>query len=150
MDLGQCSLSKVDSINTFPNPTSADKVRSFLELTGYYRQKIRGYADITQPLTLLLKKNTKFESGVEQQHAFELLKEKQMIPPVLIFRDYKQEFIICTDASDVGLGGVLMQERNGRPQPIAYASRLCTSAERNYSITERETLAVIFCLEKKL
>ncbi len=41
-----------------------------------------------------------------------------------------------------------MQERNGKLQPIAYASRLCTSAERNYSITERETLDVIYCLER--
>ena len=40
-----------------------------------------------------------------------------------------------------------MQERNGTPQPIAYTSRLCTSTERNYSITERQTLAVIHCLE---
>ncbi len=58
------------------------------------------------------------------------------------------EFILCTDASDIGLGGILMQKRNGKPQPTAYASRLCTSAERNYSITERETLAVIYCLER--
>ena len=43
-----------------------------------------------------------------------------------------------------GLGGILMQERNGKPQPVAYASRLSTAAERNYSITERETLAVIY------
>lgn len=41
-----------------------------------------------------------------------------------------------------------MQTRNGKPQPIAYTSRLCTNAERNYSITERETLAVIHSLEK--
>ncbi len=50
----------------------------------------------------------------------------------------------------LGLGGILMQERNGKPQPIAYTSRLCTTAERNYSVTEREreTLAVKYCLEK--
>ncbi len=64
--------------------------------------------------------------------------------PVLIFPDYLNEFILFTD---IGLGGILMQERNGEPQPIAYTSRLCTAAERNYSITERETLAVIYCLE---
>ncbi len=61
--------------------------------------------------------------------------------------DYTQEFILFTDASDVGLGGILMQKRNGHPHPIAYVSRLCTAAEKNYSITERETLAVIYCLE---
>ncbi len=44
--------------------------------------------------------------------------------------------------------GILIQERNGKPQPIAYASRLCTTAERKYSVTERETLPVIYCLEK--
>ena len=52
--------SKVDAVNTFPTPTSADKVRSFLGLTGYYRQYIRGYADIAHPLSSLLKKDSKF------------------------------------------------------------------------------------------
>ncbi len=65
----------------------------------------------------------------------------------MIFPDYTKEFILCTDASDVGLGGILMQERNGNAHPIAYASRLYTAAERNYSITESEILAVIFCRE---
>ncbi len=67
--------------------------------------------------------------------------------PVLIFPDYSKEFMLRTNSSHIGLGGILMQERNGEPQPIAYASRLCTAAERNYSITERDTLAVIYCLE---
>ena len=79
--------SKIDTVKAFPTPTSADKVRSFLGLTGYYRQYIRGYANIAQPLTLLLKRNTKFEWGVEQQNAFELLKEKHTSSPVLIFPD---------------------------------------------------------------
>ncbi len=70
------------------------------------------------------------------------------ISPVLIFPDYNKEFILCTDDSDIGLAGILMQERNGKPQPIPYASRLCTSAEKNYSITERETPAVIYCLHR--
>ncbi len=98
-------------------------------------------------MSLLLKKNTEFSWGPSQTKAFETLKEKLTSSPVLIFPDYTKEFILCTDASDVGLGGILMQERNGNPHPIAYASRLCTAAEKNYSITERKTLAVIYCLE---
>ncbi len=65
---------------------------------------------------------------------------------MLIFPDYSKEFISCTDTSDIALGGILMQERNGKPQPIAYASRLWTAAETNYNITETETLAVIYLL----
>ncbi len=139
--------SKIDVVKNFPQPTTAEKVRSFLGLTGYYRKFIKNYADIAQPLSSLLKKNTTFSWGAAQIKAFETLKERLTSSPVLIFPDYKQEFILCTDASDIGLGGILMQERNGNPHPIAYASRLCTSAEKNYSITERETLAVIYCLE---
>ena len=140
--------SKVDVVKHFPTPTSVEKVRSFLGLTGYYRKFIKGYADIAQPLSSLLKKNAEFTWGPTQIKAFDTLKEKLTSSPVLILPDYTQEFILATDASDIGLGGVLMQERNGAPQPIAYASRLCTAAERNYSITERETLAVIYSLEK--
>jgi len=140
--------SKVDAVRNFPEPNSVDKVRSFLGLTGYYRQFIKGYANIAQPLSSLLKKNVTFTWETTQKEAFETLKEKLTSSPVLIFPDYTKDFILCTDASDIGLGGILMQERNGTPQPIAYASRLCTAAEKNYSITERETLAVIYCLEK--
>ncbi len=114
-------------------------------MTGYYQKFIKNYADIAQPLSSLLKKKAEFSWGPSQIKAFETLKEKLKSSPVLIFPDYTQEFIICTDASDVGLGGILMQERNGHPHPIAYASRLCTAAEKNYSIIEHETLAVIYC-----
>ncbi len=96
-------------------PTSVEKVRSYLGLTGYYRQFIRGYADIASPLTSLLKKDAKFHWGPEQQNAFETLKVKLSSSPVLILPDYTKEFILCTDASDIGLGGILMQERNGKP-----------------------------------
>ncbi len=120
--------SKVDVVKHFPQPTSVEKVRSFLGLTGYYRKFIKNYADIAQPLSSLLKKNTEFSWGPSQTKAFETLKEKLTSSPVLIFPDYTKEFILCTDASDVGLGGILMQERNGNTHPIAYASRLCTAA----------------------
>ncbi len=116
-------------------------------MTGYYRIFIKNYADIAQPLSSLLKKKAEFSWGPSQIKAFETLKEKLISSPVLIFPDYTEKFILCTDASDVGLGGTLMQERNGNPHPKAYASRLCTAAEKKYSVTERETLAVIYCLE---
>ncbi len=122
-------------------------MKSFLGLTGYYREFIKNYADIAQPLSLLLKKNIEFSWEPTQTKAFETLKEKLTSSPVLIFPDYTKDFILCTDASDIGLAGILMQERNGNAHPIAYASRLCTAAEKNYSITERETLGVIYCLE---
>ncbi len=140
--------SKVEAVRNFPVPNKVENVRLFLEITGYYRQYIKEYARIAQPLTFLLRKGVEFTWGSEQQQAFETLKDKLSSSPVLIFPDYSKEFILCTDASDIGLGGILMQERNGKPQPITYASRLCTTAERNYSITERETLSVIYCLEK--
>ncbi len=123
--------SKVDVVKQFPQPTSVEKVRSFLGLTGYYRKFIQNYADIAQPLSSLLKKNSTFYWGPSQNKEFETLKEKLTSSPVLIFPDYSKEFILCTDASDVGLGRILKQERNGNTHLIAYAARLCTTAERN-------------------
>ncbi len=141
-------VSKVEALRNFPVPNKVERVRSFLGLTGFYRQFIKNYARIAQPLTSMLKKNSTFAWVREQQQALETLKDKLTSSPVLIFPDYSKEFMLCTDVSDIGLGGILMQERNGKPQSIAYASRLCTTAERNYSLTDRETLAVIYCLEK--
>lgn len=139
--------SKIEAVEKFPTPTKTETVRSFLGLTGYYRKYIKGYADIAHPLSSLLKKDVKFSWGESQQKAFDTLKDMLTHAPLLIYPDYTKEFTLCTDASDIGIGGVLMQHRDGGLKPIAYTSRLCSSAERNYSVTERETLAVIYCLE---
>jgi hypothetical protein len=56
--------------------------------------------------------------------------------------------IILPDACGFGIGAVLSQNVNGKEHPLAYASRLLSSSEVNYSITEKECLAFIWSLEK--
>ncbi len=65
----------------------------------------------------------------EQQKAFETMKDKLTSSPVLMLPDYSKDFILGTDASDIEVSGILLQEANGKPQPLAYASRLSTTAE---------------------
>ncbi len=78
----------MDVVKQFPQPTSAEKVRSFLGLTGYYRKFIKNYSDIAHILSSPLKKNTTFSWSPSQIKAFETLKEKLTSSPVIIFPDY--------------------------------------------------------------
>src|SRR5436190_11565782 len=82
----------------------------------------------------------KFEWTSEQQNAFDILKEKLTTAPVLKYPDFTQEFIVTTDASDYAIGAVLSQGTVGQDRPIAYASRVLSRAEQNYSTTEKELL----------
>ncbi len=85
---------------------------------------------------------------MEQQQSFETLKNMLTSSPVLIFPDYSKELMVSTDFSDILLNVILMQESNEKPKPKACASRLCSTTENNYSITEREILVVIYCTDK--
>ena len=75
------------------------------------------------------------------QEAFDALKAKLTAAPVLAYPAFDQDFVLETDASNQGLGAVLSQCFDGKSHPVAYASRALSRAERNYSITELETLA---------
>ena len=78
------------------------------------------------------------------QQAFDLLKERLIANPILIFPDFTKEFILHTDASGVAIGGILAQfDDEGRERVIAYASRKLSKAEKNYSTTTKECLAVV-------
>ena len=140
---------KVEDVRNFPIPTTVRKVKSFLGLSGFYRQYIEGYGKIAEPLTRLLKKDAKFKWDTPQQEAFDKLKERLTTAPVLTFPNFDKPFYLATDASGIGLGAVLMQKTSeGKLKPIAYASRKLAKAEGNYAATDLEALAVVWGLQK--
>jgi hypothetical protein len=97
---------------------------------------------------LSMLRGAKYISSIDLKNAFQKIKDALVSAPVLSSPDFSKPFVIQTDASNTGLGAVLTQDLDGDERVIAYASRSLTKAERNYSVTERECLAVLFALEK--
>ncbi len=89
-----------------------------------------------------------FHWNAPQHKSFKDLKSALINAPALAFPDYSVPFTLYTDASDLGLGAVLMQpDVRGKNRAIAYASRTLNQAESNYSVTYQETLAVVWALK---
>ncbi|UYV84587.1 hypothetical protein LAZ67_X002728, partial [Cordylochernes scorpioides] len=139
---------KIRAVRDFATPRSLKEVRSFLGLSSYYRHFIPNYAHVAQPLNDLLKKDSAFNWNQEEQNAFEALKSALISEPALGHFDYSSPTEIHTDASNYGIGAVLVQIQKGKERAIAYASRTLNKAEKNYSTTERECLAIIWAINK--
>ena len=137
---------KAKTIESYKPPDNRDKVRSFLGLLSYYRAFIPNFSRRAEPLTKLLRGKEPFVWSEDQQAAFDELKSCLLTPPILRFPSFDKPFFIATDASDSGLGASLLQEVDGKLMPISYASRTLNKAERNYSVTKREALAVVWAL----
>jgi hypothetical protein len=117
--------------------------------TGYYRKFVKGYAQITTPMEIFLKKYCPFSWTEECQQSFDTLKQKMVTAPILVFLDWTKEFHVHVDASSISLGVVLAQPGEGDiDYPLAFASRKLSTAEINYTTTEREGLAMVYALQK--
>ena len=142
-------LAKTEKVKSFPVPLDVTGVRQFIGLASYYRRFVPSFASIASPLHSLTKKNSKFSWTAGCQAAFDKLKELLVSAPVLAYPRFGQgiQFVLETDASGVGLGAVLSQtQADGQLHPVAYASRSLDTSERNYGITELETLAVVWAV----
>lgn len=142
---------KVASILNFPTPSSAKEVKAFVGMCSWYRRFIRNFSSIAAPLNKLTSRGKDappFVWSQEAETAFCTLKNALITAPVLAVPDYSKPFTVHCDASAYGLGGMLSQNIEGHDHPIAYVSRSLSKAERNYSATEREALAVLFAVEK--
>ena len=124
------------------------ELSQFLGLTSYYRRFIAGFSKIASPLQHLTRKEVGWNWTLECQPAFELLKESLTSAPVLAYPNFDLDFVLETDASIRGLGAILSQKKSGSLcHLIAYASRSLSNTERHYSITELETLAVVWAIQ---
>lgn len=139
---------KVAAIKDMQPPKNVRDVRRFLGVASWYRRFVPDFSKLSQPLTSLLKKGKHFKWGKDQQQAFVDLKRNLTEAPVLACPDFTKTFTIQTDASDFGLGVVLTQEIDGRERVIAYASRHLNPAEKNYTTTEKECLAIVWGIRK--
>ena len=143
----QTSPEKVAAVKNWPVPTTRKRVRSFLGLVSYYRRYIKGFSTMAKPLTNLTSIHVPFVWGSDCQESFESLKECLVSAPILGYPMDVGSFILDTDASDVGIAGVLSQMQGNEEVVLSYASHTLNSAERNYCVTRRELLAIVHHVE---
>jgi hypothetical protein len=102
------NLGKVEDVLSWKPPTMVHEVRSFLGMAGYYRRFISDFSRVAKPITTLLKSQTKFVWLFECEEAFQTLKRLLTTAPVLAQPNIEKPFVVCCDASGIGIGCVLM------------------------------------------
>ena len=140
---------KVATVRDWPVPTCLKDLQGFLGLANYFRKFIKGYSTIAGPLTTLC--GTEASEAYDWHHwgkteltALQALKDALTSAPVLAVPDPDKPYVVRTDASLLGTGGVLMQG----DRVIAYCSKKFSKAEVNYTTTDQEMLGVIHALQE--
>lgn len=144
----QVDPNKIALIKKVPPPQKVRDVRSFLGLAGYYRRFIKDFSKLTSPLFGLLAKDVEFNWTDDCQKALNELKNKLVSAPILRGPNWALPFHIHTDASNKALGAALGQVEQKFPYAIYFVSKNLSKAELNYTVTEKEFLAVVHALNK--
>lgn len=140
------SEAKIKTIKEWERPKTVKDIQSFLGFVNFNRQFIKDFAKISIPLTRLTKKEEPWKWTEEQESAFQQLKEACVKEPVLIPFTSGKPLRVETDASDLAIGAVILQEKDQKWHPIAYHSRKFSQAEERYDIHDKELLAIVEAL----
>lgn len=135
---------KHDAINNMPKPSDAKGVLRFLGMVQYLAKFLPQLSDATVNLRKLTLKNEEWNWTSDHEKEFQVLKKLITAAPVLAFYDVRKPVTIQCDASESGIGSVLMQD--GRP--VAFSSRSMTKTEQRYAQIEKEMLAIVHSCTK--
>ena len=135
---------KTKAIRDMPPPQDKKGVERLLGTVNYLAKSIPNMSTVTKPIRDVLKADISFHWDTEQKEAFASVKKILSTEPALAFYDVEKPVLISCDASQSGLGAVLIQE----DRPVVYAPRALTDAETRYAQIEKELLAIVFALNK--
>jgi hypothetical protein len=135
---------KILAVAEWPPPKNVKELKSFLGLSGYYRKFVKHYAIISKPLIELLKKHHVFHWTSDQEVAFNTLTTTLITAPVLAFPNFDIPFAVETDASDLGVGAVLLQDKH----PLTFISKPLGPKLRGLSPYEKEYVALLLAVEQ--
>ena len=138
---------KLDAIVKAPEPKDLTQLRSYLGMLNFYRKFLVHAASVLEPLNRLLRKEESWKWDVEQSKAFQDSKSL-LLDACLIHFNPDLPIVVSADSSKYGIGAVLCQKKDGAELPVVFASRSLNRAEVNYTMTEKEALALIFALKK--
>ena len=140
----------VEKIKDSPRSSTKKQVWSFMGLAGYYRDFIPNFTAIAAPLSDLTRKGqpNKVEVGEGQEKAYQTIKSYLTSEPILRLPDPAKTYFLRTDASNNGIGAVLMQRHEEKLFPVCCASKKLSSAERNYSTIEMENVAIVWGIKR--
>jgi len=140
---------KVRAVTDAPPPQDVSQLRAFLGLINYYAKFLPQLSSTLAPLYQLLAKQAKWTWGPPQKKAFQEAKSQLTSANVLVHYNPQQEVILACDASPYGVGAVLSHRfEDGSEQPIAFASRSLSPAEKRYSQLDKEGLAIVYGVKK--
>jgi len=141
---------KVAGVTEWPTPSNRKEVQSFLGFTNFYRRFIQGFSHLARPLFDLTRKDMEWRWGAEEQSAFDSLKERMTMAPILTLPDNSWPFQIEADILDFATSAVLFQQspEDNKWHPVAFLSKFLSPVERNYKIHDKEMLAIVRALEE--
>lgn len=135
---------KIQDVVEWPVPHCLRDVRSFVGLCSYYRRFVLHFSVVAAPLFALTQKGRTFTWTVECQGAFDRLKEALTTAPILALPRDEGTYVLDCDACDVGIGAVLSQRVGEEEHVIAYGSRMLSGSEKNYCVTRKELLSLVY------
>ncbi|GKT30792.1 hypothetical protein ADUPG1_005641, partial [Aduncisulcus paluster] len=114
-------------------------------MVNFVRDFVPRCAELCDPLYRLTAKDAAFEWNESHTKAFMEIKKAIASAVTLDFVDPKAELCVFTDASDFGVGGILLQTINDKVTPLAFESKALTSIQRRWSVYEKEAWAIVMC-----
>jgi transposase InsO family protein len=148
------SDNKLSKIMEWPRPVTGKQLASFLGLITFVRHHVRHFADVTAELESVKRTKGEIKWTPSMITSFELIRHAIANAPTLAFPDFNRPFYLATDASNLGIGGVLYQPSSENDSDIssdnivAICSKKLNDTQRRYSTYKKELFAIVYCLRQ--